>query len=159
MNNEEFYIGQKFYIEYPPEAAFWCNDNQASIIETEPEMHVYVKEEDFYNEETGEMENKRHRVEELVRTFLIVEKPKPSEENLKKAVRDVRNRYLEKFVDPVVSNPLRWADMVEDDQQLYVEYRLYLLSYTDKENWWKKNPLTMPEWEIFHKHENEEESK
>ena len=80
-------------------------------------------------------------------------------EDLKKAVRDVRNRYLEKFVDPVVSNPLRWADMDEDDQQLYVKYRLYLLSYTDKENWWKKNPLSMPEWEIIYRHEEDEESK
>ena len=49
--------------------------------------------------------------------------------------------------------------MDEDDQQLYVEYRLYLLSYTDKENWWKKNPLPMPEWEIIYRHEEDEESK
>lgn len=30
---EEFYIGQKFENEYPPEAAWWCNENQAKIDE------------------------------------------------------------------------------------------------------------------------------
>lgn len=33
---EEFYIGQKFNEEYPPEAAYWCNDNNAYINEIEP---------------------------------------------------------------------------------------------------------------------------
>lgn len=37
MNNEEFYIGQIFKGMYPPEAAIWCNSNNAMIIELESE--------------------------------------------------------------------------------------------------------------------------
>jgi hypothetical protein len=29
--NDEFYIGQIFYNSYPPEAAIWCNANNAYI--------------------------------------------------------------------------------------------------------------------------------
>jgi hypothetical protein len=31
MTEQEFYIGQTFEIEYPPEAAIWCNENNAVI--------------------------------------------------------------------------------------------------------------------------------
>lgn len=34
---EEYYIGQIFEEIYPPEAASWCGDNNAKIIELEPE--------------------------------------------------------------------------------------------------------------------------
>lgn len=34
--NEEFYIGQIFENEYPPEAAVWCNNNKAKMVELEP---------------------------------------------------------------------------------------------------------------------------
>lgn len=32
----EFYVGQIFEEMYPPEAAEWCNENNAQIIELEP---------------------------------------------------------------------------------------------------------------------------
>jgi len=35
--NEKFYIGQKFYTPYPPEAAIWCNQNNAMIVEKHDE--------------------------------------------------------------------------------------------------------------------------
>ena len=31
MTEQEFYIGQTFETEYPPEAAIWCNENKAKI--------------------------------------------------------------------------------------------------------------------------------
>ena len=61
-------------------------------------------------------------------------------------VREVRNTYLEIYVDPIVSNPLRWADMTEREQQRYINYRIYLLDYTKRENWWEQEPLTFEEW-------------
>ena len=61
-------------------------------------------------------------------------------------VRHVRNTYLEIYVDPVVSNPLRWADLTPEEQQQYADYRRYLLDYTTTDNWWEQNPLTFDEW-------------
>ena len=66
-------------------------------------------------------------------------------------VRSVRNKYLEQYVDPIVSNPLRWADLSKKTQQLYIDYRLYLLNYTEQENWWLTNPFTFEEWEKIKK--------
>lgn len=61
-------------------------------------------------------------------------------------VREIRNGYLVSYVDPVVSNPLRWADMTEEERQKYADYRHYLLDYTQGENWWENNPKTFDEW-------------
>lgn len=72
------------------------------------------------------------------------------EENIinakKENVRNYRNRLLEKEVDPIVSNDLRWGDMKEEEKQLYIEYRRYLLDFTNQENWWESKPLTFEEW-------------
>lgn len=62
------------------------------------------------------------------------------------AVRAVRNQYLVEYVDAVVSNPLRWADMPADEQAQITDYRRYLLDYTTTENWYEQNPLTFDEW-------------
>ena len=50
---EEFYIGQVFKNEYPPEAAIWCNENSAMIEALENgefkiikvQIHIPTKEE------------------------------------------------------------------------------------------------------------------
>lgn len=62
------------------------------------------------------------------------------------AVREVRNQYLVEYVDAVVSNPLRWADMSAEEQAQITDYRRYLLDYTTTENWFEQNPLTFDEW-------------
>lgn len=73
-----------------------------------------------------------------------------SEEELIEAkqqyVRQIRNGYLTKYVDPVVSNPLRWNDMSKEEQQTYADYRTYLLTYTDTESWYEQLPLTYDAW-------------
>lgn len=61
-------------------------------------------------------------------------------------VRGIRNSYLVEYVDGAVSNPLRWADMSEELKQMYTDYRRYLLDYTETENWWEQNPLTLDGW-------------
>lgn len=43
-------------------------------------------------------------------------------------VRQERNMYLEMYVDPVVSNPLRWAALSIEDQNAWLQYRTDLLN-------------------------------
>lgn len=47
-------------------------------------------------------------------------------------VRVERNTILTKQVDPIVSNPLRWADMTTADQNAWSQYRTDLLNITDQ---------------------------
>lgn len=61
-------------------------------------------------------------------------------------IRAIRNQYLVEYVDSVVSNPLRWADMSADEQAKITNYRRYLLDYTESENWWLSEPLTFDAW-------------
>ena len=43
-------------------------------------------------------------------------------------VRHVRNLKLEQEVDPIVSNPLRWAEMTSEEQTTWSQYRTDLLN-------------------------------
>ena len=43
-------------------------------------------------------------------------------------VRHVRNLRLEQEVDPIVSNPLRWAEMTSEEQNTWSQYRTDLLN-------------------------------
>lgn len=64
------------------------------------------------------------------RLYLENEVQKTTEE-MEQDVRDKRDEYLVLYVDPVVSNPLRWADMPVEEQKQYADYRRYLLDITD----------------------------
>jgi len=48
------------------------------------------------------------------------------------AVRGQRDMILEIEVDPIVSNPLRWADLTTDQQNAWAQYRTDLLNITDQ---------------------------
>lgn len=48
-------------------------------------------------------------------------------------VRGQRNYLLEIEVDPIVSNPLRWADMTTAEQNAWASYRTALLNITEQE--------------------------
>lgn len=61
-------------------------------------------------------------------------------------IRSVRNSYLVQYVDSIVSNPLRWADMSEEKQNEIKDYRRYLLDYTEFENWREHEPLNFDYW-------------
>lgn len=54
----------------------------------------------------------------------------PTVEQVSDAVRQERNRKLETEVDPIVSNPLRWADLTPEQQQAVENYRRSLLDMT-----------------------------
>ena len=47
-------------------------------------------------------------------------------------VRFDRDQFLTSEVDPIVSNPLRWADMTTEQQNAWSQYRRDLLDITDQ---------------------------
>lgn len=55
----------------------------------------------------------------------------PTTEEVSTALRNLRNYKLETEVDPIVSNPLRWASLSPEQQQAYADYRLALLNMPD----------------------------
>ena len=79
-------------------------------------------------------------VGEYYQTTLITDEDKA------KVVRDIRNSYLERFVDPYVGNPLRWADMSQEEQQDVVDYRLYLLNIPEQPEFPDIHVMTFDEW-------------
>ena len=60
----------------------------------------------------------------------------PTQEELDEAaaegVRGERDFRLSTEVDPVVTNPLRWADMTAEQQNVWSQYRTDLLNITDQ---------------------------
>lgn len=71
--------------------------------------------------------------------------PEPTVEEKQENVRNVRNQYLETYVDPY-QLVIRWNSLTEQEQTDLTNYRQYLLDYTNGENWWEQNPLTFDEW-------------
>ena len=69
----------------------------------------------------------------------------PTVETLQTEVREVRNSYLEKYVDPK-QLVLVWDSLSADDKKLYADYRQYLLDYPQTEGWYEHNPMTLDEW-------------
>lgn len=61
-------------------------------------------------------------------------------------IRAIRDSYLVEYVDKIVSNPLRWADMSIEDQNKIKDYRRYLLDFTTNEEWYLSQPKTFDEW-------------
>ena len=70
----------------------------------------------------------------------------PTQEELdaKKAldVREWRDHLLQSEVDPIVSNSLRWADMSEDKQAEWAQYRTDLLNVPQQSGF--PNSVTFP---------------
>lgn len=48
------------------------------------------------------------------------------------SIRAKRNSLLVSYVDPIVSNSLRWADMTISEQNAWSQYRTDLLNITDQ---------------------------
>lgn len=67
------------------------------------------------------------------------------------AMRKIRDSYLVKYVDSVVSNPLRWADMTSEDQQVYKDYRQYLLNVPQSKSFPNAEILTFDDWKAEQK--------
>ena len=83
--------------------------------------------------------------DKLMRFFVIGNEPKPyipTEDELKAQVRAVRNQYLEQ-TDKVM---LVDYPITDDERELYKQYRTYLRTYPECQDWYKANPKTFEEW-------------
>lgn len=78
-------------------------------------------------------------------TWVIEAIPEPTVEELQAKVREVRNNYLVQYVDPK-QLVMVWNGLSEEERQLYADYRQYLLDYTELEDWYLSNPMTLEEW-------------
>ena len=126
-------------------------DSEGNIINITPE---YRELKAFLASTKEELENNEfihyERIEEypfaeMYNGVIYVSKDELVEAK-KSHVRSIRDSYLVQYVDSVVSNPLRWADMKDEEKKVYTDYRRYLLDYTTRENWFESNPLTLEDW-------------
>lgn len=88
--------------------------------------------------------NKGYEIQETEDALLAVYN-EPTVEELQAQVRAVRNGYLEKYVDPK-QLVLVWEGLSVDERNIYSDYRRYLLDYTDNEDWYLSNPMTLDEY-------------
>ena len=89
-----------------------------------------------------------HQVSDFVmcgEEYLLREDPRAIESE-KARVRSIRDGYLVQFVDPIISNQIRFSEMPESDKEKILNYRRYLLDYTNDTNWWESTPKTLDEW-------------
>lgn len=71
--------------------------------------------------------------------------PQKPQEVKEQEVRAVRNQYLETYVDPK-QLVMVWNSLTAEEQELYKDYRQYLLDYPQTEGWWEENPMDFDEW-------------
>lgn len=102
METQEFYIGQKFYQPYPPEAATWCDNNNAMIEEKHEEQET----------EQGSSD---------VRYYEIVERPEPLPPTHDEISQLREQAYVSK-VDVLHAQKMRHqvlGDWTEEDEAEY----------------------------------------
>lgn len=122
MQEQEFYIGQVFDGVYPPEAAIWCNKNNA---------YITVLDNGAYQ---------------------ILAIPELTIDQKKAAVRDVRDQYISAIEWRVsryrdqVELEIETTD-THDEYVKILQYMQYLRDYPESsETWYEQNPLTFEEW-------------
>lgn len=74
----------------------------------------------------------------------------PSVEEKQQIVRAVRNQYLEEYVDPK-QLVMVWNSLTAEEQEMYKDYRQYLLDYPQTEGWYEQNPDDWETWLLAHK--------
>ena len=71
-----------------------------------------------------------------------VNPPEPSVEEKEARVRQVRNQYLEHTDKYMITD----YPISNDERELYKQYREYLRTYPECQDWYKANPKTYEEW-------------
>ena len=66
---------------------------------------------------------------------------KPVEEK-EADVRAVRNQYLEQTDKYMITD----YPITDEERELYKQYRTYLRTYPERQDWYKSNPKTYEEW-------------
>ena len=75
-------------------------------------------------------------------------------EQRKEQVRAVRNQYLEQTDKFMITD----YPITDDERELYKQYREYLRTYPECQDWYKANPKTFDEWKSLQTTNNNEES-
>ena len=68
--------------------------------------------------------------------------PEKPVEELQAQVRSVRNRYLEQTDKFMIAD----YPITDEERELYKQYRTYLRTYPEGQDWYKANPKTYYEW-------------
>ena len=98
------------------EVADWCNKNQKYLIS---------ENGDYYE---------------------VQPIPEPTPEEKAMFVRSKRDYFLNTYIDPYVTNPLRWADMTQEQQEDITKYRRYLLEVPQSAGFPEIEVKTFEEW-------------
>ena len=67
-------------------------------------------------------------------------------EQKKADVRAVRNQYLEQTDKYMITD----YPITDDERELYKQYRTYLRTYPECQDWYKANPKTYEEWHALY---------
>ena len=102
-------------------------------------------------------EDAEHTVQDYVHCdgeFVLTNSAEAIEQK-KAEVRSVRNQYLEQ-TDKYLS--VSDFPITDDERELYKQYRTYLRTYPESQNWYKANPKTYEEWKSLQTTNNNEGS-
>lgn len=89
-------------------------------------------------------EDTEHTVHDYVHCdgqFVLTTSDEAIEQN-KQNVRSVRNQYLEQTDKYMITD----YPVTDDERELYKQYREYLRTYPECQDWYKTNPKTYEEW-------------
>ena len=75
-------------------------------------------------------------------------------EQKKAEVRSVRNQYLERTDKYMITD----YPITDDERELYKQYREYLRTYPECQDWYKANPKIYEEWKSLQTTNNNEGS-
>ena len=81
--------------------------------------------------------------------------PEPTEDEIKEKMLSIRDSYFISEVDWYQSKPWLLEEMDETEISYRKEYRDYLKTYNDAEEWWKAEPLNYEDWLTAHHPVNE----
>lgn len=96
------------------------NDLLALTAETREELENNPNMEFTSIEETGDV------VEKVGNSYYVGQEAVSAAKA--SYIRQIRNAYLEEFVDRAVANPLHWSEMPEEEKIVIKNYRNYLLN-------------------------------
>ena len=87
--------------------------------------------------------NKNGKVIEDKGDYLeAVNPPEPSVEEKEARVRQVRNQYLKQTDEFMITD----YPITDEERELYKQYRTYLRTYPECQDWYKANPKTYEEF-------------
>ena len=89
-------------------------------------------------------EDTEHQLSDYVHCdgqFVLTSSAEAIEQN-KTEVRAVRNQYLEQTDKYMIAD----YPITDEERELYKQYRTYLRTYPECQDWYKANPKTYDEW-------------